>query len=89
MTSTATTSVLRMADPGELIASVPTLIGFRPRESLVLIALGGASGRRIGLTLRVDLPPPEHVRAAAVYAVRCLVSDDVVGAVVVVFGAGD
>jgi hypothetical protein len=79
-------TVLRLSDLGELIASVPVLIGFRPRESLVLIALGGASGRRIGLTLRIDLPPPEHVAAVAAHAVRCLQADDVDGAVVVVFG---
>ncbi len=84
MTSTHTT--LRIADPGELIASVPALIGFRPHDSLVLIALGGASGRRVGLTLRIDLPPPEQVRDAAEYAVTSLLADVVDGAVVVVIG---
>ncbi len=39
---------------------MPSLIGFRPRESLVLIGLGGGSGRRIVLTMRIDLPPPEQ-----------------------------
>ncbi|WP_300011161.1 DUF4192 domain-containing protein [Pseudonocardia sp.] len=90
MTSTdlpAPSTVLRMSDLGELIASVPVLIGFRPCESLVLIALGGASRRRIGLTLRIDLPPPEHVHDIAAHAVACLQADDVDGAVVVVFGA--
>jgi hypothetical protein len=87
MTSTdAPSTVLRMSDLGELISSVPVLIGFRPRESLVLIALGGASRKRIGLTLRIDLPPPDHVRAITAHAVRCLQADDVDGAVVLVFG---
>lgn len=91
MTSTdlpAPSTVLRMSDLGELIASVPALIGFRPRESLVVIALGGASGRRVGLTLRIDLPPPDDVEAVATHAVRCLLADDVDGAVVLVFAEG-
>jgi hypothetical protein len=49
-----------MRDPGELIAALPYLMGFRPRDSLVVLAFGGPSGRRIGLTQRVDLPAPAH-----------------------------
>lgn len=49
---------VRLADPGELAASIPHLLGFRPAESLVLLSLTGGSGRRLGLTLRADLPPP-------------------------------
>ena len=52
--------VLRMRDPGELCAALPYLIGFHPRDSLVVVAFGGPSGRRVGLTQRVDLPSPEH-----------------------------
>jgi hypothetical protein len=58
--------LVRMRDPGELLAALPFLMGFHPRDSLVVVAFGGASGRRVGLTQRVDLPPPEH--AAAVCA---------------------
>jgi hypothetical protein len=58
--SGGTEQVLRMRDPGELIAGLPYLMGFRPRESVVVVAFGGASGRRITLTMRIDLPPPEH-----------------------------
>src|SRR4051812_23652847 len=56
-------AVLRMRDPGELLAALPYLLGFHPRDSLVVLAFGGRSGRRVGLTQRVDLPPPEHVAA--------------------------
>ena len=31
----------------------------------VLIGLGGASGRRVGLTVRADIPPPEHNQSLA------------------------
>jgi hypothetical protein len=52
-----------MRDPGELLAALPYLIGFHPRDSLVVVAFDGPSGRRVGLTQRVDLPPPEHASA--------------------------
>jgi hypothetical protein len=66
------------------------MLGFHPRESLVLMATGGGSGRRLGLTLRVDLPPPEdpayaeHAEVVAASAVRGLLLDDPAGAVAVV-----
>lgn len=75
---------IRVSDPADLVAAVPVLLGFRPRESLVLVSLGGRSGRRIGLTLRVDLPPPEHSRAVAEHAVASLFVDDPDGAAVIV-----
>lgn len=43
---------VRLSDPAELIAAVPHLLGFHPRDSLVVITL---QGRRLGLTLRADL----------------------------------
>jgi hypothetical protein len=57
--------VVRIDDTGELAAALPVLVGFRPRESVVLVALGGSDGRRFGLTARVDIPPPEHARQLA------------------------
>ncbi len=83
-------SVLRVRDPGELVAAVPVLLGFHPRDSLVLVATGGSSGRRLGLTVRVDLPPPEAVRidaeAVGDAAVQGLLLDAPTGAVVIVVG---
>lgn len=46
------TTRVRLSDPAELIAAVPHLLGFHPRDSLVVITL---QGRRLGLTLRSDL----------------------------------
>jgi hypothetical protein len=74
----------RVREPGELVAAVPVLLGFHPRESLVLVATGGGSGRRLGLTLRVDLPPPEHVRDHAACAAEHLLLDAPAGAAVIV-----
>ena len=61
MTSPEPLTTVSLSDPGDLIAVTPVLLGFVPRSSLIAMSLGGASGRRLGLTLRIDLPPPEHV----------------------------
>src|SRR3712207_6314035 len=57
--------VVRLEDGGDLAAALPVLVGFVPRQSLVLVALGGATGRRVGLTARVDLPDPAHAARIA------------------------
>ena len=58
-----TTPVARLRNPGELLAALPYLIGFHPRDSLLFIAFGGSSGRRIELTQRVDLPGADDAPA--------------------------
>ena len=70
MTSTGATrppTVLSARGPGDLVAVVPLLLGFVPRESLVLVGLRGRR-RRTGLVVRADLasgdePPGTSVRA--------------------------
>lgn len=49
--------VLALSGPSELIDSVPYLLGFHPRDSLVLVGLGSTpAGRdRVGVSARVDL----------------------------------
>ncbi|MDQ1720531.1 MAG: hypothetical protein QOI26_265, partial [Pseudonocardiales bacterium] len=51
---------IRISDPGELIETVPYLLGFHPRESLVLIGFAGtadcAGPQQIQVTVRLDLP---------------------------------
>ncbi|WP_281689603.1 DUF4192 domain-containing protein [Pseudonocardia thermophila] len=51
--------------PGELVAALPSMLGFHPRESLVLVALRGAF---VDLLLRCDLPRPDDAGAAARFA---------------------
>jgi hypothetical protein len=75
---------VRVRDIGEVAAALPHLLGFRPRESVVLLSLGGESGRRIGLTVRADIPPPEHNRSLAAVLSRSLHSDRPDGALVLV-----
>jgi hypothetical protein len=80
--------VLRMRDPGELLAALPYLIGFHPRDSLVVVALGGRSGRRVGLTQRVDLPPPEHAPVVCAALAGTVLRGGPAGAAVLVVGGG-
>ncbi|HSK61906.1 MAG TPA: DUF4192 domain-containing protein, partial [Actinomycetospora sp.] len=55
---------LRLHEPGELVAAVPHLLGFRPAESLVVVAVHGTGRRRrLGVVARADLPPPDDVVA--------------------------
>lgn len=52
-----TPPVVSVASPGELLAAVPHLLGFVPRQSLVLVGLRPPRGR-VRLTARADLPGP-------------------------------
>lgn len=70
--------------PLELISLAWYRIGFRPRESLVLVGLRGPR-RRSGMVVRVDLPDSEHrasVLAAVVPMLRRAATDEVVVLVV-------
>jgi hypothetical protein len=58
---------VRIDEPGQIAAGLPQLLGFRPRESVVLI---GLRGRRVGLCVRADIPPPRHAAALAAELTR-------------------
>jgi hypothetical protein len=45
-------SVLRVRNPGDLIEAIPYLLGFHPRDSLVIV---GLAGTRVSITARADL----------------------------------
>ena len=66
---------VRISDPGEIAAALPSLLGFRPRESAVLISLTGDGGSRVGLTVRGDLPPPDGAATAAAVLSRSVRTD--------------
>ncbi len=53
MTDThAGATILRVREPGDLIEAIPYLLGFHPRESLVVVGLDDG---RVCVTARVDL----------------------------------
>lgn len=51
---------VRLRELGDLIAAIPHMLGFHPRESLVVIVLNGHSVR---FAVRVDLVDPVHAEA--------------------------
>lgn len=55
-------TVARLTTPAQMAASVPLWLGFVPTESLVVMCCHEPRGR-IGLTMRIDLPPVDQERA--------------------------
>lgn len=55
---------LRLSSPGDLAEIVPYLLGFHPRDSLLALALRRPA-REVACTLRLDLPQPGDLAAAA------------------------
>jgi hypothetical protein len=51
-------STLRLHRPAELLAGIPSLLGFPPVDSLVLMTFTVAQELSLGVTMRADLPPP-------------------------------
>lgn len=74
---------VRLSDPAELIAAVPHLLGFHPRDSLVVITL---QGRRLGLTLRTDLAAEGCEDDLAEHLVVPIIRQRPSGAIVLVVG---
>lgn len=60
MTATNDPSAIRISSPSDIAGAVPSLVGFHPSESLVVICLHGRR-KRAGLTMRVDLPGQDHL----------------------------
>ncbi|TFV57139.1 DUF4192 domain-containing protein [Geodermatophilus sp. DF01-2] len=75
---------VRLTDSAEIAAALPYLLGFHPRESVVLVALGGPSGGRVGLTVRADLPARAQSAAVVSALARSVATDDPAGVVVAV-----
>jgi hypothetical protein len=81
---TLTAPTLRVDGPGDLLQAIPYLLGFHPRESLVLV---GLSERRLVVTARLDLadladpPEPADVLADVVRAISRGGAREVIGVV--------
>jgi Domain of unknown function (DUF4192) len=54
------TNSIHLDDLGELIAGIPSMIGFPPVESLVLVTFHLTDRLQFGATIRMDLPEPRH-----------------------------
>ena len=59
-------------------------MGFHPSESLVVIAVA-ADGKQLGFSVRVDLPPPQHVQLVADQVSQALDRNDTGRALMVAY----
>lgn len=64
MTRNASAPVVRLSSPAQIVNAVPYLVGFEPENSLVVLSLRGKRNR-VGVTARVDLPPPGFAATCA------------------------
>lgn len=72
MTITPEPPVVRIAEPAGLLSATPVLLGFHPRESIVVLGLRGERGR-VGPVIRVDLPDRSKLDELAEYLADRLV----------------
>ena len=77
-------AVAKLSSPGEILAVLPSLCGFRPEESLVVLSLRGPR-KRVGMTARIDLPPEPDEAAVAELCVDRLAADGAAHVVAVVY----
>lgn len=83
---TAGVPVIRIADPGELLASMPQMLGFRPEDSVILIGYPDRRRSRVGPVARCDLPADQHVREVADLMVTRIEQSGAAAATIVVVG---
>ncbi|MEU6130976.1 DUF4192 domain-containing protein [Saccharopolyspora sp. NPDC047091] len=70
-----------------LVSEIPNLIGFVPTDSLVLVGLVDLGTRsKVEVTLRIDLPAPEHRAPAARYLRQFAESREIDAVIAVVIG---
>lgn len=55
-------TTIKATTAGDFLAAVPSMLGFHPRDSLVVVAFAGT--RSLG-AMRIDIPPTEHSQSAA------------------------
>jgi len=78
--------LVRISSPADLIAMVPRLLGFVPRESVVVICLHGRR-RRVGLAMRFDLAAAVDPDRFAAMVHQRITMEAAAAAFVVVFSA--
>lgn len=81
-----TSTQLTVDYPGELLASIPSLLGFHPVDSLVVFGLRGPRATELTLVLRSDLPPPNQTAELARSLLLPLLQQGAVGVGLVVIG---
>lgn len=71
-------ATLTLDDGGDFVAAVPTLLGFHPADSLVVLTVADDGGPtcRIGQLLRTDLPDSREARSLARYLSQVCAQND-------------
>lgn len=73
---------------GELIASLPVLIGFPPVDSVVLLTFADSDRTQLGMMVRADLPAPRHGPDLADQLCLSVLHNDPEQVVCVIVGGG-
>lgn len=89
------TATVVLQKPEQLLAAIPSLLGFRPEPSLILIAAGppeprpgGRMTNVLGKCLRVDLPADEHRETVVQHVAGAMAIDSPASVTAVVVGGG-
>ncbi|GAA2499233.1 DUF4192 family protein [Terrabacter carboxydivorans] len=67
-----TTPPVTLRSPADLLAVVPHLLGFEPRQSIIVVAI---RVNKIGLSQRIDLPEHERVEEVSHAILRHVIRD--------------
>jgi hypothetical protein len=76
--------VVKFGSPVDIVGAIPSLLGFHPAESVVVMCLRGPR-KRTGLTLRIDLIDPGHDTALATEIVRRVAAERANAAIMVCY----
>lgn len=76
--------IVKFGSPTDIVGMMPTIVGFHPAESFVLMCLRGPR-KRNGLTMRIDLPEPRHHKALAADLARRAANDKADAAILVCY----
>ncbi|HEY9377733.1 MAG TPA: DUF4192 domain-containing protein, partial [Jiangellaceae bacterium] len=76
--------VVKFGSPVDIVGSIPSLLGFHPAESIVVMCLRGPR-KRTGLTLRIDLLDAQHDQALAAEIVRRVAIEQASAAITVCY----
>lgn len=84
-----TPPVIRLRSPEELLASLPQLLGFRPADSVILIADVEQGSAGSGPVMRCDLPDRSEQHAVARQMVEAITRSTPGSVLIIVVGGGD
>ncbi|MEU7525967.1 DUF4192 domain-containing protein [Saccharothrix sp. NPDC042600] len=81
--------VVRVKDLSDLVAAVPSLLGFYPTDSLIVVVLTGPDRNHVAMTLRLDLPPAGQRRSVVTQLLGFLRQHDDAAVLLLVVGGHD